>query len=114
MQNTVKNLFSFIIISIIILIFFYYYFKYDYKDKLIKINKEIVSESDYKYEYIDSPNLRGLTREYQFKNRAQEGGSKAFINNFILDDSNLNINQVNFTNESTYRKTPLTLNDLNR
>jgi hypothetical protein len=113
MQNIVKNLFSFIIILILILIFFYYYFKYDYKDKSIEINKETIAGSDFKYQYIDSPNLRGLTKDYQLKDKVQEGGSKPFINNFSLDDTNLNINQVNYNNETTYRKTPLTLKDLN-
>lgn len=71
--------------------------------KPIKINnpkKEII------YNYLDIPEMRGLVKKYNNKDKHEIGGNKIF-NHIKLNNSNMNINKVNYNSKySSYRKKP--------
>jgi len=107
-----------VIILLIIIIIIFYNLKND--KKIINNSSNIINKSyNYHKEKKSSvivlnnpvPALRGYIDNYKPPSIDEKGGSKVF-NDVIIDNNNLIANQVNYEKYESYRKKPLTINDI--
>jgi hypothetical protein len=96
-----------IFIIIIVVLFILYYLRTIKCPKHVKYIKKIDEIKPQKEENVVHVYFRGLPEnnqiKYIYKVDSEEGGYKPYNVN-ILDDSNMTINEVNYTNYESYRK----------
>ena len=107
-----------ILILLIIIIIIFYNLKND--KKIIYNSSNIINKSDNYHKKTKAsvivlngpvPALRGYIDHYKPPPIDEKGGSKVF-NYVIIDNNNLIANQVNYEKYESYRKKPLTINDI--
>jgi hypothetical protein len=111
MNNNIKEIMfskytSIVLIIAIVLLFSFYYLK---KIKCTKVKTHIKEEPTKSPDHLLHVYFRGLPEnnqiKYIYKINSEEGGYRPYkIKENILDNSNMNANQVNYTKYESYRK----------